>query len=129
MVLPEHVAERIRSLVASTPTSGGHVDSEAAKYGGIAVMGTLGATWLLRPDGTLWDVDDEWGRPIAPLSPEWHHAALLSGAERHPWLAELIPPRPADALPCATCNGRGRLGGGGGVFCPTCHARGWYPPP
>jgi hypothetical protein len=53
VALPEHIAERIRSIVASTPAVGGHIDNEAARYGGVAVMGTIGAVWLLRPDGTL----------------------------------------------------------------------------
>jgi hypothetical protein len=133
VVVPEHVAARIRSLVACTPAEGGHIDNEAARYGGVALMGTIGAVWLLRPDGTLWDVDDDFGRPIFPLSPEWHHAALACGAERHPWLAELVPRRPADVRSCATCSGRGRLPAAGssdprGIFCPECHARGWHPP-
>jgi hypothetical protein len=65
--------------------------------------------WLLRPDGTFWDVDDDFGRPLAPLPVEWHHAAIACGAERYPWLAELVPRRPTDAQPCATCAGQGKL--------------------
>ena len=131
MGLPAHIPERIRSIVASTPPfGGGHIDNEAAKYGGVALMGTIGAVWVLRPDGTMWEVDDDFGRPLVPLSPEWHHAAFASGAKRYPWLAELVPPRPADALTCGTCNGGGeiRISGseGAGVFCPQCHARGWH---
>ncbi len=131
--VPEHIAARIRSVVASTPTEGGHIDNEAARYGGVALWGTIGAVWLLRPDGTLWEVDDDFGRPLAPLSPEWHHAALVSGAERHPWLADSIPPRPADARSCATCSGSGRFPLAGssdlrGIFCTECHARGWHRP-
>lgn len=133
VVLSEQIAERIRSIVASTPKQGGHIDNEAARYGGVAVMGTIGAVWLLRPDGTLWEVDDDFGRPLVPLPAEWHHAALSCGAERYPWLAELVPPRPADALSCPTCDGRGRIGvrgssEGQGAFCPQCRARGWLPP-
>ncbi len=30
-------------------TQGLHVDHEAARYRGMALMGTIGATWLLRP--------------------------------------------------------------------------------
>ena len=87
MVLPEHVAERIRSLVASTPSSGGHVDNEAAKYGGIAVMGTVGATWLLRPDGSLWEVDDEhWPRIEGPRL-----RRLASSTHRRPTLYAETP--------------------------------------
>jgi hypothetical protein len=43
-------------------------------------MGTIGAVWLLRPDGTLWEVDDGSGRPLTPLAPEWRVGALRCGA-------------------------------------------------
>jgi len=130
LLLPAHIVEGIRKVVAITESVGGHIDNEAAKYGGIAVMGTIGAVWVLRPDGTLWDVDDDFGRPLVPLAQEWHHAAIVSGAQRYPWLAEVIPPAPAGASPCPTCNGRGLLpiqGSSDGVFCPACYARGWLP--
>jgi hypothetical protein len=100
--LPGHIADRIRSIVASTSKEGFHVDCEAARHGGIALMGTIGSTWLLRPDGTFWDVDDDFGRPIAPLGPEWHDGAIRVGVERHAWLAEIIPPRPETAVDCQT---------------------------
>ena len=130
MDLPADIATRIAELVASTSPVGGHIDNEAARYGGVALMGTIGAVWLLRPDGTFWDVDDDSGRPLTPLPPEWHLAALACGSERFPWLATLIPPRPVGAVICTTCEGRGTLGGRGrdgdsGFFCPVCYARGW----
>jgi hypothetical protein len=130
--LPQHIAERIRSIVASTPTDSGHIDSEAAKYGGVALMGTIGAVWLLRPDGTLWEVDDDFGRPLAPLPREWHHAAMVYGATRYQWLAELIPPRPADALTCSACKGHSWIPSAActdpnGLLCPECRGRGWHP--
>lgn len=133
MVLPEHIAQRIQTIVARTSTEGGHIDNEAARYGGVAVMGTIGAVWLLRPDGTLWEVDDDFGRPLVPLPPEWHHAAMACGAERYPWLADLVPLRPAGALPCTTCRGDGRLRAAArpeeeGFFCPQCYASGWQQP-
>jgi hypothetical protein len=86
-------------------------------------MGTIGAIWLLRSDGTFWDVDDDSGRPIGPLAPEWHHAAIRCGAERHPWLVELIPSRPQTAIDCSFCQGKGDVG----FLCPECFARGWKP--
>lgn len=80
MAPPEHIAQRIRAIVARTSTLGGHIDNEAARYGGIAVMSTIGAVWLLRPDGTVWEVDDDCGRPLTPLPAEWYHAAIACGA-------------------------------------------------
>jgi hypothetical protein len=130
--LPERIAERIRSTVASTSPFGGHIDNEAAKYGGIALMGSIGAVWLLRSDGTLWEVDDDFGRPLTPLAAEWYQAALLYGAKRHPWLVELIPPPPAGALTCPTCKGGSWIPCAGctdpnGLICPECRGRGWHP--
>jgi len=131
VVLPAHIADQIARIVATTLPASFHIDSEAAKYGGVALMGTIGTIWILRPDGTFWDVDDDWGKPLTPLAPEWHHAALVCGAERYPWLVELIPPRPADAVSCESCTGVGFIGVHGasekGMLCPDCHVRGWNP--
>jgi hypothetical protein len=66
MTLPSHIVDRITTILATMDTEGFHVDHEAARYGGIALMGTIGATWLLRPDGTFWEVDDDFGRGLAP---------------------------------------------------------------
>ena len=54
MILPAHVVDQIQAVLATMGTDGLHVDNEAARHGGIALMGTIGATWLLRPDGTFW---------------------------------------------------------------------------
>ena len=129
MFLPTHIADRIRAWVAGTPKASGHADHESAKYGGISLMGTIGSTWLLRPDGTFWDVDDDFGKPPQPLAEELHTVALVEGAERHAWLAELIPRRPSAATDCKPCNGRGYVDAGRSVFCPTCSALGWIAAP
>lgn len=133
MNLPPHIADRIRKLVAATSTEGGHVNNEAARYGGIVLMGTLGATWLVRPDGTFWDVDEDTGKPLQPLAEGLQVLALVYGVERHAWLSELIPSRPADTADCAACGGRGRLGPlqSAGllakefIYCQTCSGLGW----
>jgi hypothetical protein len=66
----------------------------------------------------------------SPIAFRVHHAASACGAERYPWLADLVPPRPPYALPCATCGGRGKLRPATspnerGIFCPQCYTRGW----
>src|ERR1700744_2983406 len=94
MVLPEHIAQRIQAIVARTSTVGGHIDNEAARYGGVAVMGTIGAVWLLRPDGTVWEGADDFGRPLPPLPLEWHHAAIACGGRAVP-----VARRPSSAAP------------------------------
>jgi hypothetical protein len=129
MVLPSHIVERIASILATMETKGMHVDHEAARYGGIALMGTIGATWLLRPDGTFWDVDDDFGRPLTPLADKDHVSALAYGVKRYPWLAALLPERPASAVDCNACGARGWFpsppGGIGEIQCLTCEGLGW----
>ena len=129
MNLPAQIANRIRTFVAQTSKIGMHVDCEAARNGGISLMGTIGATWLLRPDGSFWDVDDDFGRPIEPLAEAFHVMALVAGSERHEWLAELLPPRPTEAIDCLTCKGLGKIHPARRpdefVYCPKCSALGW----
>lgn len=130
MKLPAHITARIRELVARRSSAGHHIDDEAARHGAIALMGTLGSLWMLRPDGSLWDVDVDTGKSLQPLAPELHVTALVAGVERYPWLAELLPSRPVDARDCSTCRGRGRIFAGDTsednfVYCPDCSALGW----
>jgi hypothetical protein len=114
-------------------TEGAHVDHEAARHGGIALMGTIGSVWLLRPDGTLWDVDDDFGRPLTPLPNELEAEALVWGTRRYAWLAELLPARPSDAVTCVACDGIGQPGNapvpspGYRPLCPDCRGLGWRP--
>lgn len=130
---PAQVADRIRTFVERTTREGDddptrYVDNEAARYGGISLMGMIGAIWLLRPDGTLWEVDDDMGRPLRPLPSEWHTEALVYGAERHPWLAQLLPARPTAAQDCPLCSGQGLVhhqGASCGLACPRCRGLGW----
>jgi hypothetical protein len=132
VILPRHIVERIHATILELkPSSPFHVDGEAQRYGGIALMGTIGATWILRPDGTFLDVDSDSGKPAQPLDAAFHTTALVAGTERYQWLAELLPQRPFGARDCSCCLGRGRLyltdqqASSEGVFCPECSALGW----
>src|SRR4051812_33696896 len=106
--LPNHIADRIRQII-DAGAGGTTIDDAARDYGAIALMGTIGSLWMMRPDGTLWDVDLDWDKPFAPLPDELHITALVAGAERFPWLKELVPERPATARDCPVCNGGGLL--------------------
>ena len=109
-------------------TEGLHVDHEAARYGAIALMGTIGATWLLRPDGTFWDVDDDLGKPIKRLADEYHVSALAYGVKRYPWLAALLPERPAGGVDCSACGAHGWIpsaqASANEIQCPQCDGLG-----
>jgi hypothetical protein len=129
MVLPAHIVTRIQEVIVRGHGRG--IDEEARRHGAIALMGTIGGIWMLRPDGSFWDADMEWRKPLTPLPSDLHITALVAGTERYPWLAELLPPRPVDARDCMRCGGRGTfvpsnaLPGSDGVFCPECKALGW----
>ncbi len=132
MKLPRHIVQRMRETLDALESPGPyHIDDEAKRYGGIALMGTIGATWLLRPDGTFLDVDSDFGKPPEPLDPAFHITALVAGSERYAWLTELLPQRPASARDCEVCRGVGRVFAEGdsqsssGAFCPACNALGW----
>jgi len=120
--LPAHIVERIRDVIARG--GGKAVDEEARGHGAIAVSATLGSILMLRPDGSLWDADAEFDRPLMPIEEIWRIPALVWAVERFPWLAELLPSRPPDAPGCATCGGSGHLGSSP-VLCAACGGLGW----
>ena len=98
------------------------IHGEAKSHGAIALLGTIGLIWGLRPDGSLWEFDSDSERPLARLPDEYSIMALVAGTERYPWLAELLPVRPANAIDCPICAGVGRFGI---QFCEPCRALGW----
>lgn len=130
MILPQYIADEVRAAI-DRGGLGASIDIEARAHDALALMGTIGSTWLLRPDGTLWDTDEDLETSLTPLPEELHVVALVAGAERYPWLQDLLPKRPGGAVECSTCAGRGRVGyadaadSDRGVFCPACRALGW----
>jgi hypothetical protein len=122
VIVPARISQRIREVVARG--GGLAIDDEARGHGAIALMGTIGSIWMLRPDGTFWDADADFGKPLTPLPEESQVMALVWGVERFPWLAELLPSRPSEATSCSECAGQGRLGNLP-VLCPTCSGLGW----
>lgn len=133
MKIPDHIRSRIHDAISELRRHDGyHVDNEGIDAGAIPLMGTIGAVWLLRPDGTFWDVDSDFGKPLARLPEELEIQALVAGTKRYPWLAELLPARPASAEDCRLCSGTGQVRPSNvtgrdedGVLCPNCNALGW----
>jgi hypothetical protein len=128
--LPERIAAKIAETIANLPPQEPyHIDWEAREHGALALMGTIGSVWLLRPDGELFDVDSDFGKPLTPLPAHLHITAIAVGCERYPWLRELLPPRPADARDCPVCGGGGSIAvpgnPGPGIICDSCRALGW----
>jgi hypothetical protein len=120
------ISRRIEDEIAAlAPEPLGHTNYEGLRYRALPLFGTLGEVWLLRPDGTFWRADSEVGLPLEPLPENLRTIALVAGAERYPWLRDLLPPRPADAIDCTNCQGSGRFGPANALFCHVCDALGW----
>ena len=103
--ISQELRDRVQQVLDDGPSPRYPMDDEAAAHGAIAIWGTLGMIVGLRPDGTLWQFDAEWGAPLAPVPPEHQVSVLANGTKRFPWLAEALPPRPAAAVDCESCLG------------------------
>lgn len=126
MKLTSKLADKIeRAIAAAAVAPKGHIDQEASSNHGLALFGTIGEVWLLRADGSLWRVDSDFGLPLEPLPEELHTVAIVAGVQRHPWLAELLPRRPPEAVTCPECAGTGKLGPENAYFCSRCSGLGW----
>ena len=130
MTIRPDLSQRIEHEIEMlTPEPIGHINYEGILHRGLPVFGTIGEVWLLRADGSLWRVDSDFGVPLAPLPERLRTMALVAGTERYPWLQEMLPSRPAAAVDCNVCQGRGRIrpssDAGAGLFCDSCAALGW----
>ena len=122
-------AAQLREFDAANPRMAAWLREIDALY----LFGTFGFEAVMRPDGTvLVAVDEHWGEPGAP-EPPWRPAtesertiSIVAARERWPEVAQLLPPRPAAARDCPTCQGHGALPiGATSVLCSDCGALGW----
>jgi hypothetical protein len=123
--LSQRIEAEIQRLEEHPP---GHINHEGRRQNALPLFGTVGEVWLLRPDGTLWRADSDFGRKLEPLPNEAQLTALAVGAQRYPFLRELLPSRPDNAVQCDACAGRGRIGPGEVLFCYSCGTLGWVSP-
>jgi len=63
-----------------------------------------------------------------PVDATGAHAALAYGSVRFPALEMIRPVRRADALPCTSCDGTGRLSGVSDNLVCACGELAWLPP-
>ena len=122
--IPPSIAALIESQVRGDAGSlSAAIDLEARSHGAIAVMGAIGMTWGLRPDGTFWQFDREYEVELTPLPADCETQALAWGSRRFPWLSALLPTRDAAAVDCTGCGGTGMLSPT--WMCPRCEGLGW----
>ncbi|MGH9579437.1 MAG: hypothetical protein ACRD2R_00460 [Terriglobales bacterium] len=105
----------------------------AARHRVLPLFNDFVGCWALDMTGRLvffpWEAPEELesvsDRPADAIGA---NAALAQGSVRFPALAVIRPVRPADAVPCTTCDGTGRLTGvPDNVVC-ACGGLGWLPP-
>ena len=110
--------------------------ASVAETGAMTLLGTIGISFHLRPDGSVWA--SEWVRDsVDPDEYQWRPAttqeaagALREAAKRVPALAALVPVRPAGREDCADCHGTGYLTPSSptiidGIWCPRCCCAGF----
>jgi len=97
------------------------------------LFATIGMEAVLKSDGTvLVAVDEDWDQPdrpaplFRPATEQERTASLVIAQKRIPELAQLLPPRPADAIECDKCRGSGYIIQQ--VVCGNCGGMGWIAP-
>jgi hypothetical protein len=89
--------------------------------------------WAVDMAGQLvffsWDAPEEI-KPVSdhPVHAAGTHAALGYGSARFPALKMIRPVRPADAVPCTSCDGTGRMPEVPENIVCACGGLGWLPP-
>ena len=108
-----------------------------AEAGGMTLFGTIGISFHLRPDGSVWA--SEWIRESGPDEYVWRQAtkqeaagALRVAAKRVRELAPFVPARGPGVPDCSACAGQGRFTSNGvtvaEVWCPECCGIGFRVP-
>lgn len=123
ILLPPAIAARIERCVLGEDGFDLGIDQEARTHGAIALMGTIGMIWGLRPDGSFWMFDQDFEVTLEPLPANCEMQALVWGARRFPWLSALLPVRLPQTPDCTSCNGTGFLSAT--WMCPRCDGLGW----
>jgi hypothetical protein len=132
--VPRAVLEReLAAYLAAGPSEPAAAHTIGSRNRVLPIFNDFMGCWALDMDGHL--VFCAWDTPetVAPVSDDpanaaGAHVALALGSARVPALAAIRPVRPADAVPCTTCDGAGRLVGvPENVVC-ACGGLGWLPP-
>ena len=132
--LPPAILVKVREAISDLDES---VDwgRLGRQHDAIPLLLTIGTMSFLRTDGAFLEYEgDPLPERLIRETPDIDTLALAWGRERYPWLAALLPSRPAHAQDCATCDGSGRLvaqrvGAHADerpyIYCPFCAALGW----
>jgi hypothetical protein len=120
----------VREAIIAETLAHPSADPQTAADQGLLLFGTIGSSFHLLPDGSVWI--NEWDHDSTdPTAFRWRRAtvqeeagAFKVAAERRPIFAQLIPrPVPGTAA-CESCRGSGQLTRGAtimkGTWCDNC---------
>lgn len=127
---PPELSEQIASRIAACARDlASPYHDAAARHGALLLYRGWGTDFALRPDGTVIRIDEI---PIADPSEDhwykeinWAIMAVAFAARRYPELRQILPRRPADAVDCAACEGRGMMPLNDMHFLCVCEGLGW----
>lgn len=125
------IVDGLVSRLVGDGTSGGDFRAElAAVTRCLPIYSDMGGLILLSPRGELMFVDSNTSTinstTILPLNDGiWETVALCHAAWTYLELADLRPRRPAQAIDCEWCEGRGRIATIHDMTCGKCHGAGW----
>jgi hypothetical protein len=111
------------------PVQGDLPAETARRHRAIPLMADLGGMWMLKSDGSVWEVKWDSEDELSPIVADRRTLALAVGAKRYPWLATLLPTPPPESIACSTCKGEGAIRlsvspSQGTLVCPDCQALG-----
>jgi len=130
MSLPElDLAKTVASLVEDfvQKTRDDAKRAIAVETGGLPVYADLDGYIVLLPTGVFILYTLETGDSAVVTDDRWRTLAKVAAAESFPELAILRPARPAEAVSCPSCGGRGRLRLAS-LRCGVCWGTGWTLP-
>jgi hypothetical protein len=132
--VPRAILEaELATYLAAGPSAPSEAHAVATRHRLLPLFNDFMGCWALDMDGQL--VFCAWEEPETvalvsdrPVDAIGIHVALALGSTRYPALTAIRPARPADAVPCTTCDGSGRIPSvPENVVC-ACGGLGWLPP-
>jgi hypothetical protein len=126
VITPEQSASIQRLIEASVQTGDADSQEAASRTGGLPVYADLGGVLVLGFDGVVFHFDPESDKVVKVDDDRWVAFALAKASKKFAELSNLQLERPAGAVTCSQCGGRGVVLSD--VDCGKCFGVGWLMP-
>ena len=126
--------DTLEKLLAECLDSAHPADADVSRrHQVVPLMGDFMGWWVLTMSGDVAFVPHDEPTKLElvgdhPVHAIGIHVALAQGSRRYPALASIRPVRAADAIPCKSCDGTGRIPGMPENITCACGGMGWLPP-